>query len=370
MLRTQRRVNNTGIRAFCKIPQVIDRGRLPTAANVNESLCLPVNFINGANLRSKRRKVLEMRLIALGVSQKAIDKLPLRVNRLHSSQDREPVGYIELSFGVQWDVERNPFASRGRGARAPGQILEILSVCGFSLGAQAEGKQISLAEYCSPANEIEIRAQVIGVKHFNSLPKIGRKKTALLQVAMKPKNAGVELEIVDFDAQLVSQSNVGPGFVPILRHSRWIRLFRVAFHLRFCQAAGQRAIGPIQRQVKPFFDLIVQLAANIHKSDLYVFPTVFAKTVAIAAADGCKFIQRTFNRPAARLNADIGVAPRFDSGLQRSRIVAGQRHEIDRAAESQRPVFKRVRASKNFGMAERAHIEVFQDGFAVALIVT
>ena len=82
----------------------------------------------------------------------------------------------------------------------PENICVILRMLVFDLGAYADCKNISLAKQFVARNEIQVAAEVIRIKHFDSLVKIRRKQSAVLEIAMKPERAGIELNLVGSNA--------------------------------------------------------------------------------------------------------------------------------------------------------------------------
>ena len=107
---------------------------------------------------------------------------------------------MELVFEVDWNVYRNAFASRSRCACMSEEILVVLAVLIFELWAQTNCKDISLAKEFATANEIQCPAEIVRIKHFDPLPKIGRKEAAILKIAMEPERAGIKLNLISSKA--------------------------------------------------------------------------------------------------------------------------------------------------------------------------
>src|SRR5690349_20807852 len=94
-----------------------------------------------------------------------------------------------------------------------------------------------------------------------------------------------------------------------------------------------------------------------------------SKAVALPKTDRTEFIKQAFYRAAAHLAAKVTITSSLQPDLKWHCIVAGERHKIDRAAQGQRTVFERIPTPKNFGATERGNVKVFQNGFAVGLVV-
>src|SRR5262249_7844910 len=126
-------------------------------------------------------------------------KMTLRENRLRSGEDRKRRYEIKLVLEIRWKVYRTAYASRSRCARLSENILVILGGLVFVLGAQTNGKNILMAQEFVTTNEIQVGSKIVRIKLLNPFPKIGRKKSAVLKIAMKPKDARIEFHIVSPD---------------------------------------------------------------------------------------------------------------------------------------------------------------------------
>ena len=94
----------------------------------------------------------------------------------------------------------------------------------FELWIQTDCEKIPPAKEFVPANEGQAAAEIVRVKHFDSLPEVRRKESSVLKIAMEPERAGVKLNLIDSNAELIGHPDVGPLLVPILRNRQWIRL--------------------------------------------------------------------------------------------------------------------------------------------------
>ena len=78
-------------------------------------------------------------------------------------------------------------------------IFVILAGLVFELWAQTNCKDVSFAEQFVTANEIQIPAKIVRLKLLDSFPKIRRKESTVLKIAMKPKDPRIEFNIVRSD---------------------------------------------------------------------------------------------------------------------------------------------------------------------------
>src|SRR5437762_3264509 len=100
----------------------------------------------------------------------------------------------------------------------------------FDLRIQSDREKIALTKKFVPTNEIQAAAEIVRIKHFDSLPEILGKKFAMFEIAVEPKRSGIKLNLAGSNAQLVRQPNVIPIFVPILRNREWVGLRGRVFH--------------------------------------------------------------------------------------------------------------------------------------------
>src|SRR5436305_2103982 len=63
------------------------------------------------------------------------------------------------------------------------EILVVLGMLVFELWAQTNGENIPPAKEFASANEIHCPSKVVRIKHFDPLPKIGRKEPRILKIA-------------------------------------------------------------------------------------------------------------------------------------------------------------------------------------------
>src|SRR5437899_10164128 len=107
-------------------------------------------------------------------------------------------------------------------------------------------------------------------------------------------------------------------FVPILWDRQRIRLPRSVFHSRFCQAARQIPVEPIQREIKSILDVVAELVTEISKKDFCVLTAMLTKALALGTQS--RQIHRTALPPRRRscrharsrnfpLQAGLGMAP-------------------------------------------------------------
>src|SRR5215471_5898016 len=98
--------------------------------------------------------------------------MTLRENRLRSGEDRELRRDIQLVLKIAWDVYRSAYGSRSRCARVSENIFVVLGRLILVLWTQANCKDISMAKKFVTANEIEIPANIVGIKLLDPLPEI------------------------------------------------------------------------------------------------------------------------------------------------------------------------------------------------------
>ncbi len=101
----------------------------------------------------------------------------------------------------------------------------------FELRAQPDCEKIPVPKEFAPVNEGQISAEIVRIKHLDPLPKIRRKESAILKVAMEPERACIKLNVIGPNAELIRQPNVIPFFVPILRNRQRICPRGRVFHL-------------------------------------------------------------------------------------------------------------------------------------------
>jgi hypothetical protein len=80
------------------------------------------------------------------------------------------------------------------------EILVVLAMLVLELRAQTNCKDISLAKEFATANEIQCPAEIVRIKHFDPLPKIGRKEPPVLKIAMEPVRTDIKLNLFSANA--------------------------------------------------------------------------------------------------------------------------------------------------------------------------
>ena len=75
-------------------------------------------------------------------------------------------------------------------------IFIILSGLVLVLWAQTNCKHISSAKEFVTANEIQVPAKIVRIKHLDPFPKARRKESAVLEIAMEPERTDVNLNLI------------------------------------------------------------------------------------------------------------------------------------------------------------------------------
>src|SRR5437660_12314145 len=100
----------------------------------------------------------------------------------------------------------------------------------FDLRIQTNCEKIPPTKEFVPANERQAAAEIVRIEHFDSLPEVRRKESAMFEVAMEPERSDIKSNVIDSNAQLVRLANVTPFFVPLLRNRQRICLVRRISH--------------------------------------------------------------------------------------------------------------------------------------------
>ena len=79
-------------------------------------------------------------------------------------------------------------------------IFVILAGLVFELWAQTNCKDILFAEQFVMANEIQVPAKIVRIKLLDSFPKIRRKESTVLKIAMEPERTGIKLNLIRSNA--------------------------------------------------------------------------------------------------------------------------------------------------------------------------
>ena len=79
-------------------------------------------------------------------------------------------------------------------------IFVILAGLVFELWAQTNCKDISLAKEFVTANEIQVSRRNCPNKTFDPFPKIRRKESAVLKIAMEPERTDIKLNLISSNA--------------------------------------------------------------------------------------------------------------------------------------------------------------------------
>ena len=79
-------------------------------------------------------------------------------------------------------------------------IFVILGGLVFGLWAQTNCKDISLAKEFVTANETQAPAKIVRIKLLDPFPKIRRKESAVLKIAMEPERTDIKLNLIRSNA--------------------------------------------------------------------------------------------------------------------------------------------------------------------------
>ena len=107
----------------------------------------------------------------------------------------------------------------------------------FDLWVQTDSEKIRPTKEFMPADEIQGHAEIVRIKHFDPLPEVRRKKSAVFEVAVEPERAGIKLDFIGSNAQL-SSSN------PELPRADLPAKARLAFLIWLCRPADSDRSDP------------------------------------------------------------------------------------------------------------------------------
>src|SRR5262245_55087267 len=81
-----------------------------------------------------------------------------------------------------------------------------------------------------------------------------------------------------------------------------------------------------------------------------------------------KFIELSLHASAVHIASEKAITSSLKPDLEWRRIVPGKRNEVDCPAKGQPAVFKRIGATKDFGVADCRNIEVLESCLSISLI--